>query len=205
MLKQEFFNCLKDLAVDSSTIDIMWAEIHKHYSKSDRHYHTLGHLDNLLLELLPCRNQFRHWGAVIFAIAYHDIIYNTLKSNNEEKSAEVAVKILTFHGCHPDQTNLCEQYILATKSHLKSEEEEINLFTDADLSVLGKDWEVYKIYSQQIRKEYSLYPDLIYNAGRKKVLEHFLGMPSIYKTDFFCSKYEKNARKNLQQEFDIIH
>ena len=36
------------------------------------------------------------------------------------------------------------------------------------------------------------------------MLEPFLEMDSIYKTDFFCSKYEKNARKNLQQELDMI-
>jgi predicted metal-dependent HD superfamily phosphohydrolase len=75
-----------------------------------------------------------------------------------------------------------------------------NLFTDADLSILGKSWDAYSQYYQQVRKEYGFYPDLLYKPGRKKVLQHFLSMNSIYKTPFFKEKYEHSAIENLKHE-----
>jgi predicted metal-dependent HD superfamily phosphohydrolase len=51
-----------------------------------------------------------------------------------------------------------------------------------------------------VRKEYLIYPDLIYNPGRKKVLHHFLAMDRIFKTDFFYNKFEQQARQNLRKE-----
>jgi predicted metal-dependent HD superfamily phosphohydrolase len=95
----------------------------------------------------------------------------------------------------------CVKLILATQKH-EPAGEEVNLFTDADLSVLGAEPESYKLYATQVRKEYGLYPDLIYNPGRKKVLQHFLAMPRIFKTDAFYEKYETTARRNLEWELD---
>ena len=77
-----------------------------------------------------------------------------------------------------------------------------NLFTDADLAILGTDWNSYKKYYQQIRKEYSIYPDMIYNPGRKKVLHHFLHMERIYKTVWFYNRYEQQAIINLEKELN---
>lgn len=34
-------------------------------------------------------------------------------------------------------------------------------------------------------REYSIYSNVVYNSGRKKVLNHFLTMNRIFKTDFF--------------------
>jgi predicted metal-dependent HD superfamily phosphohydrolase len=88
---------------------------------------------------------------------------------------------------------------MATKRHEPSDDE-IDLFTDADLSILGSSPDVYQLYSQQVRQEYSIYPDLLYKAGRKKMLLHFLEMEHIYKTSFFRNKYETTARRNLENE-----
>ena len=102
------------------------------------------------------------------------------------------------------QIDLCVQHILATKSHAVSENNDTNLFTDADLSVLGADREVYEQYYKQIRKEYSIYPDLMYNPGRKKVLQNFLGMKRIFKTDYFYGKFEEKARRNITAELNEL-
>lgn len=56
-------------------------------------------------------------------------------------------------------------------------------------------------YTKQIRKEYSIYPDFLYKPGRKKVLEHFLQLENIFKTDYFKTKYEVQARKNIESEW----
>jgi len=71
--------------------------------------------------------------------------------------------------------------------------------------VLGADAETYQQYTQQIRKEYGIYPNIVYNPGRKKVLQHFLSMPHIYKTEVFYNRYEKQARVNLAWELNMLN
>jgi predicted metal-dependent HD superfamily phosphohydrolase len=198
MLHHHFSNALQPYTTEQA-ITTLWQELEKAYKQRGRHYHTLQHLEALLQELLQLQTQFNHWPTVVLAIAWHDVVYNVLKQNNEEKSAEFAVARLKQTTFPADQIERCQQLILATKKH-EPVDEETNLFTDADLSVLGADAETYQQYTQQIRKEYSIYPNLVYNPGRKKVLQHFLSMPRIYKTDVFYGRYEKQARVNLAWE-----
>jgi predicted metal-dependent HD superfamily phosphohydrolase len=93
-------------------------------------------------------------------------------------------------------------HIRATQSHEPSNDPDTNLFTDADLSILGSSHERYKLYTQQVRREYRLYPDLLYIPGRRKVLAHFLAMPHIFKTDHFRERFEEQARINLAAELN---
>ena len=93
---------------------------------------------------------------------------------------------------------------MATKKHAVSDNSDTNYFTDADLSVLGQPWEIYSTYYKQVRKEYSLFPELIYVPGRKKVLQQFLQMERIFKTDFFYTKFELQAKENLKKELALL-
>jgi predicted metal-dependent HD superfamily phosphohydrolase len=184
---------------DGELIEVCWNEF-VNYSDKGRHYHTLAHLGHLYSELEKCRSQIKEWDAVLFALFYHDIIYNVLKHDNEEKSAALAVKRLETLRVPDEVIGKCNSIILATKKHELSPDTDVNLFTDADLSVLGASAEAYSDYAQNVRKEYSIYPDLLYNPGRKKVLQHFLGMPRIFKTEYFFTQYEQQARINLAEE-----
>jgi predicted metal-dependent HD superfamily phosphohydrolase len=98
----------------------------------------------------------------------------------------------------------CKAQILATKTHLEDTTTDTNYFTDADLSILGQPSEVYIVYSQNVRREYSIYPDFIYNQGRKKVLKYFLAMDRIYKTPYFFDKFELQARENVSVELKML-
>ena len=89
---------------------------------------------------------------------------------------------------------------MATKLHGLNTDSDTNYFMDADLAILGADDDLYNLYTRQIRKEYKFYPDLLYKPGRRKVLQHFLQMDSIYKTSYFKDKYEWQARKNIKRE-----
>lgn len=204
MIRGLFFDTITSYSSDVRENNKLWLEIEKRYSESGRHYHTLVHLDNLSRELIPFRNKFSNWHTIVFSIVYHDIVYNPLKSNNEEKSADFAVARLSRSSFPPTETERCKRIILATRAHQADADHDVNLFTDADLSVLGSETTDYFNYAAQIRKEYSVYPDFLYWPGRKKVLKHFLDMPSIFKTGEFRDRYEKKARLNLQSEFDSI-
>lgn len=184
-------------------IQILWDELTKCYSGKNRYYHTLGHLDQLLEQLLPLKDKIRDIDAVLFALYYHDAVYQVLRKDNEERSAALAVKRLVGIGVPKDRIDTCKKHILATKSHIISDDSDTNHFTDADLSILGQDWNKYKTYYQQVRKEYSVYPDAIYKPGRKKVLEHFLQMPRIFKTEAFYQRFEGLARNNIEKELSL--
>ncbi|MDI9865290.1 hypothetical protein QM480_13200 [Flectobacillus sp. DC10W] len=136
------------------------------------------------------------------SLFYHDAVYDSLKSNNEEKSAALAERRMKDLEVSEEIVARVVEMILVTKTHIVSENQDINYFTDADLSILGKNWEVYNQYAKQVRNEYAIYPDLLYNPGRKKVLKHFLEMNQIFKTDYFTQKYEEQARINIQRELE---
>jgi predicted metal-dependent HD superfamily phosphohydrolase len=203
MFKQVLLDTIRLFVDKQEVIDRIWKDIITHYTAKARHYHNLDHLEHIAGELMPLQPAFKDWNAVVLATAYHDIIYDPLKHNNEEKSATYAEKQL--QGLVRSQTlELCTELIMATKTHMKSPLGDINYFTDADLSILGADEETYNQYTKQIRTEYHPYPDLIYKPGRRKVLKHFLEMDQIFKTDHFFEKYEQAARKNLQIEYSRI-
>lgn len=205
MFQQAFKTELEYLTTDKRLIDELWLEITNHYSAPGRHYHTLSHLDKLFAELLAVKDNIQDWQTLLFSIAYHDIVYDPLKNNNEEKSAQLAESRLSDLSAPEVQNQKCFSQIMATKGHHRSTDNDTNFFTDADLAILGSPEKDYQEYSNMIRKEYRSYPDLVYKTGRKKVLQHFLQMPQIYKTDFFRSKYEEQARKNLNSELHALN
>lgn len=187
---------------DTNLIEHLWMEIEKKYSEKGRHYHNFEHLENMFRELDDAAAYPQDYEAIVFSVFYHDVIYNASSKSNEEKSARFAEKHLKQIGAKPEFIEKILQQIMATKFHQRSADPDTNYLVDADLSILGQEPEKYKEYTQKVRKEYAIYPDFLYNPGRKKVLQHFLESESIFKTDYFQNKYEKQARKNIQQEID---
>jgi len=177
-----------------------WKEIEQSYSQKSRKYHNLIHLENMILELEEVKDKISNYDSLLFSIFYHDIIYKATSKDNEEKSAEIAKIRLENITISSDKISKIYNQILATKSHKRSEDSDTNFLLDADLAILGQDWKIYENYIQQIRKEYSIYPDFMYKPGRKKVITHFLEFEEIFKTDYFKKKYEENARENIQRE-----
>lgn len=204
MLKDTFFELLKKYTNDDKLIESLWHEIQSAYTHKSRYYHTLSHLENLLHQLSEVKSKISNWDAVLFSLYYHDIVYNSLKSDNEEKSAVLAEKSMQQLNVPEEIKEICREQILATKSHQVSTNSDTNYFTDADLSILGAPQEIYTQYFKDVRKEYSIYPDFVYNMGRKKALKHFLTMERIFKTYDFYQQYEEQAKINLQNEIDTF-
>lgn len=204
MLKETFIQLISSPATEDRLVKQLWQEIEDNYSDKKRHYHTLQHLENLLLLLQQVKEYIKDWNTILFSLYYHDVIYNALKRTNEEKSAEFAKIKMQLIGVPQPAIEKCVQQIMATKDHFVSDDSDTNFFTDADLSILGQPWEIYEQYFKNVRKEYSLYPDLIYTPGRKKVLQHFLQMERIFKTDFFFTRFELQAKENLQREIALL-
>ncbi|SEM05868.1 Predicted metal-dependent phosphohydrolase, HD superfamily [Aquimarina amphilecti] len=204
MLKEIFIELVSKYSNDQKVLYSLWDYIAKNYGKKNRYYHNLSHLENLYQKLLLVQKEIFDWDIVLFALFYHDCIYNVLKQDNEERSAQKAEEVLSSLFISSERVELCKEIILATKGHQISKNNDVNYFTDADLSILGSRWIDYEMYFKQVRKEYKYYPDFMYNKGRIKVLQHFIEMPKIYKTRHFYNTLEKQAKQNLQKEIDLL-
>jgi len=201
-LKATFVELSTDQGRDAGMAETLWQEIETAYMRKGRYYHTLQHLENMLGQLEEVKHLIRDWEVALFSLFYHDIVYKALRKDNEEKSAELAEKRMAWLGVAPTAIGACVEQILATKGHGISPSADTNYFTDADLSILGAEAGAYDAYAREVRKEYAVYPEIVYKQGRRKVLEHFLAMERIYKTDYFFERLEERARENLRREVE---
>jgi len=204
MLTDIFLKLVLKYTAQHELANELWLEIFTKYSEPKRHYHTISHIENLVDDLTKVKDQITDFDTVLFAVFYHDIVYKATSSTNEEDSVSLARKRLNSISFPPECIDKCCEMILATKSHQLSNDGDTNLLTDADLAILGQNSYDYQHYTEQVREEYSIYPDFMYIPGRKKVLHHFLDMEVIYKTEYFYSKYEKQARVNLLSELSDL-
>jgi predicted metal-dependent HD superfamily phosphohydrolase len=203
-LKQEWEKLCARYTPELAFISQLWDEIEQAYTSKGRHYHTLGHLAYMLQLEARYKPAFKQRDLLLFAIYYHDVVYSSSQSDNEEKSAELAEKRLRDLGLPASDIAYVSKMILATKAHEEHADAMTNFLLDLDLAILGADIQKYDAYNRAVRKEYSIYPDLLYKPGRRKVLRHFLAQPTIYKTAIFQQAFEEQARYNLQQELKHI-
>lgn len=204
MLTDIFLHLVKQHCNDHELANNLWLEIFTKYSEPKRHYHTIEHIESMIELAKEVKDKIHDWDTLLFAIFYHDIVYKASSNSNEEESAKIAKQRLSEINYPSKKIDKCAQMIIATKNHETSEESDTNYLIDIDLSILGNNEDHYLKYTEQIREEYSIFPDFMYNSGRKKALQHFLQMNTIFKTEHFTIKYEKLARINLKIELKTL-
>lgn len=172
-------------------------ELEGYYSETHRHYHTLKHIESCLahLDSITLKELKRN---LELAIWFHDVIYNPKKKDNEAKSAEFAALWLAKLSEPSDVISTVKHYIDLTVHPSEPNTVEEKYLIDIDLSILGASPELFLEYESWIRQEYSFAPSVLYKRGRIQVLKGFLAQSSIYQTDEFKSRFEKQARLNLQ-------
>ena len=182
----------------------LWLELDVAYASPARHYHIWAHIARLCDEIARGEWADADRRMLLLAAFYHDAVYDVLKHDNEEQSALLAAERMQEIGVAEADINWCCDCIRATKSHTATGDAAIDFFPDADLAILGAPASDYEAYTLQIRREYSIYPDEVYKPGRRKVLEHFLSAPRIYKTAACYDRLEAAARANLMAEADSL-
>ena len=203
MLKSIWTNVTEEYS-SNTDCEALWQEINSSYSSANRHYHDHQHLQHMITLAEEFREHIDDFQCLLFSIFYHDIVYDAKKSDNEERSADIAMKRLSEMGLPTTTIQKCSQQILATKDHEEGSDNDTNLLLDIDVSILGSNQQQYEQYASDIRKEYNMYPNVLYKRGRKKVLRHFLDMEYLFKTEAFRNRFEKQARKNIQAELNTL-
>src|SRR5687768_1311633 len=75
---------------DPGQIETFWNEIVISYSDPVRSYHNLDHIQYLIDQAVAFENEIEGFDAVVMAVMYHDIIYDTGSKDNEANSAALA-------------------------------------------------------------------------------------------------------------------
>jgi len=177
------------------------------YSTPNRHYHNWTHVQYMLRKATAYYGKDFIPRHVELAIYYHDAIYDPYSKFNEENSVEL------FCGVHSKlytETRNTTDCILATRFHFQNlpkyyDVDFIKVFLDLDLAVLGEDsWYYNNVYAKNVEKEYYYTDKATFAQSRIKFLEGALKQNSIYRTDYFAEKYEKNARANMESEIEFL-
>jgi predicted metal-dependent HD superfamily phosphohydrolase len=200
-LERSFFELLRKFTNDEILINQIITFVIEKYTEKHRVYHNLSHINALLFNAENFRERLADFESVQLAIWFHDVIYNPKRFNNESESAKIAVEYLSKLDVPKVKIEQVERMILATAKHNATDLDfDGKLFLDLDLGILGQNENVYKIYSEAIRKEYSFVPWFLYKRSRRKVLEAFLSREIIYFTQEIRQDFEEQARINLSNE-----
>jgi predicted metal-dependent HD superfamily phosphohydrolase len=165
------------------------------YKEPHRHYHTLAHIENgLKVHSELCSQPLQP--LEFFAWVYHDAVYDTTQSDNEQKSAEVFMRDAKTLGFSMEDSDRVTKLILATAPSA----EPLSVINDIDLIVLGAEPKVYDRYVKNIRKEYNWVEPEVWRKGRTAVLRQILKRPALYITEPFIEKFTLQAIENMSRE-----
>ncbi len=167
------------------------------YAEPHRAYHTLDHIAHCLAEFEAARGLARCPDAVEWALWYHDAVYDTRASDNEERSAELALQVAGRASLAADLATQAARHILASKHREPPSDPDTRVFVDVDLAILGQPWDRFAAYEEEIRREYRWVPSWLFRRKRRALLKAFLARPSIYCTRPFRERYEERARENI--------
>jgi predicted metal-dependent HD superfamily phosphohydrolase len=172
------------------------------YSERGRHYHSWGHIEALLRHYRRWEAHFRRPAPVLWALYWHDAIYDPQAKDNEEQSAVLLEREAQGH-LPTDDIAFAATIVRATTAHevpggLGHENaKDTALFLDLDLSILGAPIHVYDRYETDIRKEYAFVPEPAFRAGRGAILKAFLARERLYLTNLAHAEWDAPARANL--------
>lgn len=137
-----------------------------------RVYHGKGHLYDLLRQI----DEDYDTGVIgsvekekLYLVAiFHDIIYNSARTDNEEQSASFMLSLCS----RPDATAITEVYnaILDTQHHLNNSALSAT-FNRYDMNIVERDFSELLEWEHGIRAEYKMVDNEAYKAGRLRFLE----------------------------------
>jgi predicted metal-dependent HD superfamily phosphohydrolase len=180
-------------------IDASYRRILALYRTPARAYHNIRHVEYCLREFAAVSRMAANPAAVEAAIWFHDAVYNSKAAWNEEKSAAVAAKMLHEMGVGSRSCASVRKLILITRHTCTPRTTDGRIIADIDLAILASKPSVFDHYERGVRNEYIWVEDSVFVSKRADFLKALLSRKRIYSTDFFRTRYEARARKNLSR------
>lgn len=194
--KDTLLQLLQHLKVANA--DAMIEEYRAAYSQPHRKYHNLEHINHLLTALKAVPQPS---AALLTAAMYHFFVYDPLKEDNEEKSAEYLRNKLKAAGVSQQFIDSVTAIMLApaNSADLAFASKDAQYLSDIDMSIFGDSPHVYQRYAELVRDEYSSLSDFNWYHQRVRFLLYLLKSVQIFHTDEF-KQLEKHARSNIANE-----
>lgn len=182
------------------------ADLEAFYATPPRAYHNFAHVREVL----------RHYAEVTegpgwlrpaepyLAVLYHDAIYEAGRSDNESRSAQLALAQIAawLPDAGVDSARVAQLIDLTARhGHLAVAEvdRDAALFLDCDMAILGAAPEVFDAYDRGIAAEYRHVPGWLFKLNRRRFLKALLKRERIFLSDFFHERYDVQARVNLRR------
>lgn len=192
-------------ALKASGDPLPWHErLEAAYRERSRVYHNVRHLEECLVEFDHARTLLTQPTAVEAALWFHDAVYDSRSTTNEEDSAELASDCLGDADVRFETIESVRQLILCTKTHAPGANSDAATLVDIDLAILGQPSMRFWEYERAIRAEYAWVPARPFAKKRAEILDGFLQRPSIFHTKSFQHRYEAIARANLRAAIDAL-
>ena len=169
------------------------------YRSPARAYHNIRHVEACLKDLDAVSHLVANPTVLEAAIWFHDAIYDSRASDNEERSADLAAATLTATGVPKRPIGEIQRLIRHTKHSGTPRTLDGRIMVDIDLAILGASPAVFWRYESAIRKEYAWVEASVYRRKRTEFLQKILERRRIYATEFFFEKYEAKARRNMKE------
>ena len=175
-----------------------------------RHYHGLMHLATLW-------TRHRRFGRgtpfaaprasrlIACAIAFHDVIYDATRHDNEHRSALLWRRHAPAD-LSPRDVDWIAGTIEATADHLaprqaRTPRERLRIWMlDLDLSPLGEPSELFARNTRGLRIEYLHLPQATWQAGRTAFLRKLQAEPRLFRYRPLAAAFERQARRNIARE-----
>ncbi len=154
-----------NIKLDYNVLLAMWNESH-------RAYHTQSHLLDLIEQINESKTQYqsqKDYEKMILCALFHDCVYDPMRNDNEEKSAEFFMNC-----CQEKNQDILDikQMILDTKTH-EATTPLSEKFNELDMNIVERDFNQLLEWEKGIREEYKAYGDM-YKMGRIQFLESLL-------------------------------
>lgn len=196
-LQNEWLTLCKNIGAVGD-VQTAYNEIKKRYTERHRRYHAFGHIAHCLGEFNEeVRELALHPEETEMALWLHDVIYDPAKNDNEEQSAAFAIEMLRALQIRNPVIFRISRLILWTTHIAMPEGIDAQITVDIDLSPLGAPREKFLSNRKDIRYEYRNKSDEEFRIDTIAFLERFLARPRIFFTEYFITKYEAQAQKNL--------
>jgi predicted metal-dependent HD superfamily phosphohydrolase len=201
------------VAGESTAARAIGAELLARWSEPRRRYHTLDHLRAVLSAIDLLAHEAADPDAVRLAAWFHDAVYDGRPGWDEERSAQLAQRLLPRCGVPHERVIRIAALVRLTATHTPDDAAEGTVLgeadaadgavlCDADLAVLaGPD---YAAYARAVREEYRHVPDEPFRAGRAQILRRLMARPHLYRTPEGHRRWEAKARANMAAELTTL-
>lgn len=206
IISSSTINCLVGPEISRDLAIKLVKKLQTFYGQPDRYYHNFKHILQVISFLEENLDQIDNPRVAFWAALYHDIIYDThsVFGQNEKDSAKFATSELSGK-LTDEELSQISLFIKSTYSHSANlTNNDLCLFLDADISILGSTSKIYNNYAADIRKEYNWVTDKQYIDARIKILRDFLKRDQIFKTNIAYDLFETRARINMQNEINYL-